>query len=82
MNWYTIFEESGYINYNINRSEQNNLVIDNSNNNSNNLYSWRKNDIREDWKFRKELFKNVKTTSVDEIKRNMMVLDSGAINGV
>jgi len=38
MNWYKIFEESGYINFNINSKEQNNLVIDNSNNNSNNLY--------------------------------------------
>ena len=57
-------------------------IIDNTIKQSNNIYSWRKNDIREDWKFRKALFYNMKTTNISEIEKNMVVLDSGATNGV
>ena len=83
LNIYKGFEEDGYINYEINEEEQNNNRVDKYiNSESNNFYLWRKNDMREDWKFRKELFKNVKTVSISEKTTDKLVLDSGATNSV
>ena len=83
MGWYKTFEECGHINYEIKeRKDENFNLIDNTIKQSNNIYSWHKNDIREDWKFRKDSFHNVKTTNISEIEKNMVVLDSGATNGV
>ena len=48
MTWYKMFEECGHISYEIKeRGEQNFNIIDKTNSQSNNIYSWRKNDIRE-----------------------------------
>ena len=79
--WYNIFEEAGYINYERN-DEQNNNRVENKNSQSNNLYFSRKNDLRENWKFRKEMFYNIKTTSINKINKDMIVLGSRATNRV
>ena len=61
MNIYKMFEIDGYINYEVNKKEQNSSKVDNNVlNEPNNFYLWRKNDLREDWKFRRELFKTSK----------------------
>ena len=79
--WYDVFEEIGYINYEAWR-EQNNNSVDNSDINSNNLYLWCKNDLREKMEVQKRFFCNIKTIKVKEINKEMLVLDSGATNGV
>ena len=49
MIWYKIFEECGHIDYEIKeRKEQNFNLIDKTNKQSNNIYSWCKKDMRED----------------------------------
>lgn len=83
MDWYKILESETILTMKLIRNSKKNINVENNENSmSNNFYYWYKNDIRKDYNFRKELFKNIKTRSIEEVEKNMLVLDSGATNSV
>ena len=89
---YKMFEEEGYINYNLDTKESNteasegnehNLVIS-SKINKRNIYPYctRIDDICDDIAFRNNLFKDQRPMDINEVTKQMIVLDSGATNGM
>ena len=89
---YKMFKEGGYINYDVYTKESDteasegteyNLVLASKINKSKvNFYVVRPNDVCDNDDCIKRLFENQKPIDVNEVTKQMIVLDSGATNGV